>query len=108
MAFNLTLDEYFYIQTERNTFSYTIANLPAGTYILLAYPRTVPGEFESSPDFYAGYSQAVPCGLLTTCTDHSLIQFSLADGENKTGIGPGDWYVQDPFSIGWPRDPLLP
>ncbi len=107
VAFNLTLDEYFYIRTELNTFTYKISNLPAGTYHVLAYPISTP-EMQFSGDFFAAYSQMVPCGLMVGCEDHSLVDVVLADGENKQGIDPGDWYANDPFALGWPSNPITP
>lgn len=106
VAFNLTLDEFFYIQTDINTSFYTISNLPAGTYHVLAYPRTVSSNTPVSDNFFAGYSQAVLCGLNTTCIDHALVDVKLAEGESKFGIDPGDWYMDNPIAIGWPANPI--
>ncbi|MFZ3152133.1 MAG: hypothetical protein WA116_10705 [Anaerolineaceae bacterium] len=106
VAFNLTLDEFFYIQTDINTSFYTISNLPAGTYHVLAYPRTVSSNTPVSDNFFAGYSQAVLCGLNTTCTDHALVDVKLAEGESKFGIDPGDWYMDNSIAIGWPANPI--
>ena len=46
------------------------------------------------PDFSIGgsYSQAVPCGLSVSCSDHSLITFNVAASQNVTGIDICDWY----------------
>ena len=40
-------------------------------------------------------SQAVPCGLSVTCTDHSLITVSVTAGATLTGIDPNDYYAPD-------------
>jgi hypothetical protein len=59
--------------------------VPAGDYYVVAY--TLDGSLA------AGYSQAVPCGLLATCTDHSLIAVHVGPGDVLTGIDPQDWYA---------------
>lgn len=58
--------------------------LPPGTYVAYAW------NFE-----YGGggtYSQAVPCGLTVSCTDHSLIEFIVPPGGVVNDIDICDWY----------------
>jgi hypothetical protein len=59
--------------------------VPAGDYYVVAY----------LPDgsLSAGYSQAVPCGLLDSCTDHSLIPVHVGGGAVVENIDPQDWYA---------------
>ena len=59
-------------------------NLPPATYLAYAW----------LPGFTMGgsYSQAVPCGLLASCTDHSLIPFGVTAGATTADIDICDWY----------------
>lgn len=69
--------------------------LPPGTYI--AYAWVI--------DFSLGglYSEAVPCGLRATCSDHKPISFTV-DGINYVeGIDLCDWYA-----FGVPEPPGKP
>lgn len=63
--------------------------VPAGTYYVLAYPNdaevTGPGL----------YSRMVPCGLMASCTDHTLLPVTVRPTETATGIDPGDWYYAE-------------
>ena len=58
--------------------------LPPGTYV--AYAWRADGSLGGS------YSQAVPCGLTTDCTDHSLLPFDVSAGSTVSGIDICDWY----------------
>ena len=66
-----------------NQGTYSLDLLP-GTYIAYAW----------LPGFALGgsYSQAVPCGLTVSCTDHSPIPFSVAAGATTSNIDICDWY----------------
>ncbi|MCL4271704.1 MAG: hypothetical protein KJZ72_19250 [Anaerolineales bacterium] len=86
VAFEANSESYYYILTNENSSAYQIDNLPPGTYFVVAYP----GGDSSYP---GAYSQAVPCGLLATCTDHSLIPVEVKSGEVTQGINPGDFYA---------------
>ncbi|MBN1439988.1 MAG: hypothetical protein JW929_11320 [Anaerolineales bacterium] len=57
----------------------------AGEYYVVAYK--LPGGSA------AGYTQAVPCGLLASCTDHSLIPVFVDAGAVVDNINPQDWYA---------------
>jgi hypothetical protein len=63
--------------------------VPPGTYV--AYAWTL--------DFGIGgaYTQAVPCGLTVTCSDHSLIQFQVQAGQTTAGIDICDYYGDPGF-----------
>lgn len=74
-----------------------------------------PGEYTAYawlPDFSLGgtYSKAVPCGLTTSCTDHSLIKFQVTSGSNINGIDICDWYdlPSVPTPPGAPPSPAAP
>jgi hypothetical protein len=60
-------------------------SVPAGNYFIVAY--TLDGGLP------AGYSQMVPCGLLASCTDHSLIPVHVDAGAVVEDINPQDWYA---------------
>jgi hypothetical protein len=59
--------------------------VPAGDYYVVAY--VLDGGLG------AGYSEMVPCGLLYTCTDHSLIPVHVGAGDIVEDIDPQDWYA---------------
>ena len=58
--------------------------VPEGTYVTYVW----------LPDYVYGgsYSQAVPCGLRSSCTDHALIEFQVVAGETTIGVDLCDWY----------------
>jgi hypothetical protein len=95
VAFQVGSDAYYYVGTARNQTTYQIANLPPGTYHVVAY--LVDG------DLSAGYTHAVPCGLSVECNDHSLIDVPVAPGQDTGGIDPADWYAPDGA---FPSNPL--
>jgi hypothetical protein len=90
VAFNLENGQWFYVQTEVNQATYVLDDLPVGTYHVVAYPQPSAGIPD---DVAAGYTEMVPCGLATNCTDHTLIPVQVKAGETITGIDPGDWYA---------------
>lgn len=96
-AFQADTQNYFYVDTVENQPTYRIDGLPAGYYTVVAYVL--------SGNFAGGYTQAVPCGLSTDCTDHTLIQFPVNTGQTVTGIDPGDWYAPEGT---FPPAPVLP
>jgi hypothetical protein len=67
--------------------------LPSGTYLAYAW----------LPDFsYGGlYSQAVLCGLKTTCKDHHPLPFEVKTGEILKNIDLCDWYA-GPYNVPYP------
>ncbi|MBK6645718.1 MAG: hypothetical protein IPG44_08180 [Anaerolineales bacterium] len=86
VAFEVDSVNYHYVVTNENSSTYQIDDLSPGQYYVVAYPNgdsSIPG----------GYSQAVPCGLLASCADHSLIPVTVNSDETTTGINPGDFYA---------------
>lgn len=67
--------------------------LEPGTYIAFAW----------LPDFSQGglYSRAVPCGLKSSCKDHSAIPVVVGAGDRLNGIDVCDWYG-GPFAVPYP------
>jgi hypothetical protein len=89
LAFDINGGTYFFIDTQQNQTTYRIDNLPAGSYHVVAYLQTpAPGG-----DLAGGYSQAVPCGLSASCSDHSLIAVKVLPGQETSGVDPVDWYA---------------
>jgi len=86
VAFEVGSQNYRYVITNENSSTYQINDLAPGNYHVVAYPA---GD-SSSP---GGYSQAVPCGLLASCSDHSLIPVEVKSGGVTEGINPGDFYA---------------
>ena len=60
--------------------------VPAGTYIVFAWPDTGIG---------GSYSEFVPCGLSVECTDHTPIPVPVAAGQRVTGIDICDFYQEE-------------
>lgn len=90
VAFEIGGSSYYYVDTLVGQSSYTIEDLPPGTYHVVAYVRPG-GGFTSGPA--GGYSQMVPCGLQYTCSDHSLIDVVVNAGGVTAGIDPTDFYA---------------
>jgi len=60
--------------------------LPEGKYYI--YATTNEGLRNK-----AYYTEYVTCGLLYSCPSHQKIEVQVSVGQTKTGIDPGDWYI---------------
>lgn len=89
VAFELTLNQVNYIDTVAGQNSYTI-DVPVGSYHVVAYVLAASGV---PTGLSAGYTQAVPCGLSVSCTDHSLITVTVTTGATNSNVNPEDWYA---------------
>lgn len=87
VASNIDTGDFYFVDTGENQATYVIEDLQPGIYHLVAYV--------SDPNFAAGFSHAVPCGLSVDCTDHSLIEVIVNPGEETNNVDPGDWYAPD-------------
>jgi hypothetical protein len=87
VAYRLDIPQVFSIKTVQGQNSYTIKNLPVGTYNVVAY--------QIAGDMAGGYSAAVACGLSSKCTDHTLLGVVVSAGADTPDITPGDWYAPD-------------
>jgi hypothetical protein len=85
VAFQVNGFNYRYVDTMQNQSAYQITGLAPGLYRVVAY--TLDGTLAG------GYSQMVPCGLLASCLDHSLIDVTVESGKDTPNINPGDWYA---------------
>ncbi|GAB4580093.1 MAG: hypothetical protein Fur0022_28320 [Anaerolineales bacterium] len=68
------------IAENQNTYS---VELPIGTYRAFAYVET----FQLS----GGYTAYVACGYAETCTDHTLMPFTIEAGQTQANIDLCDW-----------------
>ena len=84
VAFNLQTGLFYFVDTVTNQSTYVIDGLPTGVYHVVAY---------AGGSLSGGYTQAVPCGLSASCTDHSLIDITVNPGQQVVGVDPGDWYA---------------
>lgn len=90
-AFEVTTGEVSYMDTAANQNTYTFG-LPVGSYHVVAYTHGGGGFPDGLP---GGYTQAVPCGLSASCTDHSLITVTVTAGATTSGVDPNDYYAPD-------------
>jgi hypothetical protein len=60
----------------------------AGTYFVFA----TSSEWKRKPAYY---SEFVTCGLQASCPSHKPIPVTVAAGERKSKIDPGDWYADN-------------
>ncbi len=74
------------VTTAEGQAEYELSVAP-GDYFIVAYL--------TDGTFSAGYSQAVPCGLSASCTDHSLILVHVDAGQTVDNIDPQDWYANE-------------
>ncbi len=89
VAINTETGEFYSTEVIDNGV-YVLDGVPVGTYHVVAYLRDKSGSAGSG-----GFSHAVLCGLTVNCTDHSLVDVEVRDGENITEINPADWYAPD-------------
>ncbi len=86
-AFNSKdMKDYRKVKTVQNQGSYSFEDLAPGTYVVVAY---------ASDTYAGGYTEAVPCGLSVSCTDHSLIKVEVRSNEVTKGIDLKDWYAPE-------------
>ncbi len=78
--------KFYFTETSQNASKFTIENIKPGTYHFVAYQK-------ANTSYSGGYSQAVLCGLLASCKDHSLIPVAITSGKMKSGIQIKDWYA---------------
>lgn len=91
-AFEVTTSQPFFVDTALNQAGFQIADLPAGTYYVVAYSLGG-GAF---PFGLAGaYTEAVPCGLTDSCTSHKLLPVVVSNGQVTGDIRPADWNARD-------------
>jgi hypothetical protein len=92
------LKKYQKVETSPNQATFVIQNLAPGSYVVVAYPK-------SNDPLRGGYSKAVPCGLLASCSDHSLIPVPVEAGKTSKGVQVTDWYAPE---NAFPPKPINP
>ncbi|MBI5935866.1 MAG: hypothetical protein HY867_19345 [Chloroflexi bacterium] len=85
VAFQVNGFNYRYVDTMQNQTVYQITGLAPGLYRVVAY--IMDGSYAG------GYTQMVACGLLASCTDHTLLDVEVKAGKDTPSINPGDWYA---------------
>jgi hypothetical protein len=63
--------------------------VPPGTYTVVAYPL----DTERGSRDGGGFTAAVGCGLLATCTDHALVPVTIKAGQVDVSVDLTDWYA---------------
>ncbi|MDX9991011.1 MAG: hypothetical protein RBS68_03075 [Anaerolineales bacterium] len=92
VAFRVGSDAFFLTETALNQPTYRIENLPEGKYHVVAY--TLGGDgFPAG--LAGGYTQAVLCGMSADCTEHSLAEVIVFDGEESADVDILDWLQPD-------------
>jgi hypothetical protein len=90
----------------QNSASGGVVELPIATGQITYTITLTPGMYTAYawlPDFSQGgsYSNAVPCGLKSSCDDHAIRPFTVQAGRVTQGIDICDWYT-GPFAIPYP------
>jgi len=88
VAYRVDDGSSYFVDTEAGQSTFTIANLPPGTYHVVAYAR-------ATPTIAGGYTQAVLCGLKVGCTDQSLLEVIVSAYQETKDINPADWYAPE-------------
>lgn len=70
----------------RRTEGYRLA-LPAGDYQVYAVTH------QTGTELRGYFTEFVPCGTQVGCPSHAIIPVSLAPGDKRTDVDPGDWYA---------------
>ena len=89
--FNTDYMPVSYIETAPGQSSYSL-ELPIGSYHVVAYALGGDGFTAGTA---GGYTEAVRCGLSTSCNDHHLLLITLHAGEHLSGINPNDYYAPE-------------
>lgn len=88
VAFLTGSGEYFSVDTAAGQNTYQIDNLPEGKYQVVAYTL---GEGGFPAGLAGGHTQAVLCGMAETCTDHTLVDVIVFNGEITPDVNILDW-----------------
>ncbi len=78
-----------YVDTVPNQANYQIDGLQPGRYHVVAYVLDLVNQHAG------GYTRMVPCGLLSTCTDHALLDVEVLPGKTTGDVDPADWYAPE-------------
>lgn len=92
---NVDNGETVRISSAAGMLSFNVPLMP-GRYVAYAYPDGM--------ELGGGYTNAVPCGLKASCSDHSLIIFEIHSGQDTPGVEVCDWYAPDSIPL-HPQNP---
>jgi hypothetical protein len=93
IAYLFGTDTFFSIETELNQTTYQFNGLPPGNYHFVAYTR---GGDAFPKGLSGGYTQSVLCGMQEGCTDHSLVDVRVVEGEMVENADILDWLIPLP------------
>lgn len=100
IAFDVYSDAFYFVDTEENQVAYSMAEVPPGTYNIVAFIR------EETPHMGGGYSNFVTCGLSADCDDHGLIDVNVYGDSTTENVNPQDFYATPKEMSSWPDYPL--
>jgi hypothetical protein len=100
VAFDVYSEAFYYVDTEENQVAYSMAELPPGTYNVVAFIR------EETPHMGGGYSNFVTCGLSADCDDHGLIDVNVYGDSTTENVDPVDFYATPKEMSSWPDYPM--
>jgi hypothetical protein len=86
---NVQTSEIITRENAENVDHYDFLDVPAGRYIVFAYP------VDTTYAVVGGYTQAVPCGLLASCEDHTPIEVIVEAGSITPDADVCDWYAPE-------------
>jgi hypothetical protein len=104
LAYLAGSQNYQYVTSKAGQGTFQIDNLQPGVYHVVAY--TVGGG-GFPVGLAGGYTKAVPCGLSSNCTDHSLIDIVVSAGKTTTGVNPYDWYAPQGTFFPFPQQAVV-
>lgn len=93
VAFLLGTDTFFSLDTELNQTSYQLDGLTEGKYHVVAYTK---GGGSFPEGLGGGFTQAALCGMGEACTDHSLVEVSVTEGQVVENVDIIDWLIPLP------------
>lgn len=104
---------YYRSETAYAQWTYTIAGVAPGDYVVYADSRMArdPDPTQPVDRFDAAYSRAVACGLSVDCPDHTAVVIHVSPGTTTPGVDVFDWYTDPstmPLVPGNPSYPLMP
>ena len=93
-AFELAEATPYCVRTGKNQAQYRLDGVPAGDYLVLAFPQ----EADALPGGYTGCVR----DLTAACRDHDLQPVIVAAGQTTQDIDPADYYAD---AADWPQEP---
>lgn len=79
---------YRAVHTAHNQVRYTLAGVPPGVYVVVAF---VTGDAQAT--LSGAYTRYVTCGMTAGCADHAPIPVTVRAGVTSSDVDVGDWYA---------------